>query len=178
MNNDGVAQDLLYIPADRAELDRFHFQEYKSGERTFSAQEQREAFWAFVNQDPYLKKRKGKYTEAYGSYLPWFNRLNLRLVQDVHINGEKSSHILQVSLDIMNIGNLFNSSWGCQQDAGACNKGNLLQFIKTNENNEPVYTFPSITVDDSPQLPTRTAWVSHKTSQCWQMMIGVKYIFK
>lgn len=178
MNNDGIAQDLLYIPADRDELNRFHFQEYKSGERTFSAEEQRKAFWEFVNQDSYLKKRKGKYTEAYGSYLPWYNRLNLRLIQDVHINGEKSAHKLQVSLDIMNIGNLLNSSWGCQQNAEACNNGNLLQFIKTNESNEPVYTFPSITVNENPQLPTRSAWVSRNSSQCWQMMIGVKYVFK
>lgn len=177
MNNDGISQDLLYIPADRAELESFHFQEYKSGKRTFSSEEQREAFWAFVNQDPYLKKRKGKYTEAYGSYRPWYNRFDLRFVQDVHINMGKTAHLLQVSLDIMNIGNLFNSSWGCMHDSGASNNGNLLQFMKTNENNEPVYTMPSIIVDESPELPTRSTWVSRKTSQCWQMMIGVKYIF-
>lgn len=178
MNNDGIAQDLLYIPADRAELDRFHFQEYTVGNRTFSAEEQREAFWKFIHQDSYLKKRKGKYTEAYGAYLPWYDRFNLRLVQDVHVNRGNASHILQVSLDMMNIGNLLNSSWGCQQDAGACNNGNLLQYMKMDRNNEPVYTFRSITVNESPELPVRSTWVSRHTGQCWQMMIGVRYIFK
>lgn len=177
MNNDGVAQDLLYIPANEAELNQFHFQEYKSNETTFSETEQREAFWNFINQDSYLKKRKGKYTEAYGAYLPWNNRFNLRLVQDVHIGLGKNKHALQVSLDIMNVGNLLNSSWGCMKDAGACNNGNILQYIKLNEKKEPIYTFRSVTADGKTELPTRSSWISRNTSQCWQMMIGVKYIF-
>lgn len=177
MNNDGVAQDLLYIPADETELKQFHFQEYKSNGVTFTEAEQREAFWNFINRDEYLKKRKGKYTEAYGAYLPWNNRINLRFVQDVHLNLAGSKHTLQVSLDIMNVGNLLNSSWGCAEDAGACNNGNILQYMKLNEQKEPIYTFRSVTADGKTELPTRSSWVSHNTKQCWQMMIGVKYLF-
>ena len=178
MNNDGVAQDLLYIPADETELNRFHFQEYSSNGVTFSETEQRAAFWNFVNQDSYLKKRKGKYTEAFGAYLPWNNRFNLRFVQDVHVGWGGTAHTLQVSVDIMNVGNLLNSSWGCTKDTGACNDGNILQYIKLNEQNEPIYTFRSVTADGKTALPTRSSWVSRNTAQCWQMMIGVKYLFK
>lgn len=69
------------------------------------------------------------------------------------------------------ITNALEQRYRRQHDSGASNNGNLLQFMKTNENNEPVYTMPSIIVDESPELPTRSTWVSRKTSQCWQMII-------
>ena len=50
MNNDGYIFDLMYIPSNSTEL---NFQDQKVGDRTFTAEEQRDAFWTFVNQGNY-----------------------------------------------------------------------------------------------------------------------------
>ena len=57
MNGDGVAADLIYIPKDKNEI-------------KFTSNEDRDAFWAFVEQDDYLSKHKGEYAEAYSNYAP------------------------------------------------------------------------------------------------------------
>ena len=48
MNGDGVTNDLIYIPKTKDEI-------------KFTSAEDADAFWKFVNQDPYLKKHKGEY---------------------------------------------------------------------------------------------------------------------
>lgn len=41
----------------------------KSGAITYSAVDQAKDFWDFVNNDSYLKDRKGKYVERNGSLI-------------------------------------------------------------------------------------------------------------
>lgn len=177
INNDGLMSDLIYIPRSQEEL---HFEDYTIDEngrnkQTFTAQEQQKAFWNFIHQDPYLRKRKGKYAEAYGAYLPWVNRFNLRFVQDIHISPASGSQKLQVSLDILNIGNLFNSAWGVDQSAW--NAGKLLSYKRKNEQNEPVYIFNTIVEDGIAKLPTKSFYPTRLSAQCWSLQIGIKYIF-
>ena len=52
MNGDGIGNDLMYIPKDDSEIN-------------FTNEADRTAFWAFVEQDSYLKNHKGEYAEAY-----------------------------------------------------------------------------------------------------------------
>lgn len=64
------SNNLLYIPASREALDKWNFTDYtdsKTGEVTYSAKEQRDDFWAYINEDSYLKGRKGKYAERGGA---------------------------------------------------------------------------------------------------------------
>lgn len=177
MNNDGGIYDLMYIPASKNEL---NFKEYtinkgKENEITFTAQQQAEAFWNYINQDPYLKNRKGKYAEAYGTYLPWVHRFNLRFVQDIHADFCGTKNKLQVSLDLLNIGNLFKSSWGVKKTAWS--GGRMLSYQGTNEKNEPVYTFNTITDNGTVKLPTESFYNNRESEQCWSMQIGIRYIF-
>ena len=174
MNNDGINYDLIYIPRDRNEL---HFADNKVGNATFTAEEQRDAFWTFVNQDPYLKKHKGEYAEAYAAYLPWFNRFNLRVVQDFKIRTGKVNNTLQVSVDIMNAGNLIDNSWGVSKVATAGNNGKLLQLKEVNEAGEPVYTMCTIKKDGQDILPYKTFETKRSSDNCWQLQIGIRYIF-
>src|SRR5690606_32780648 len=50
MNGDGVTADLIYIPKERGEI-------------RFVSTADEDAFFAFMEQDKYLKKNKGKYAE-------------------------------------------------------------------------------------------------------------------
>lgn len=63
---DGGANSLLYIPATREELDSWKFSDAAS----YPAKEQRDDFWNYINQDKYLKNRKGKYAERGGAVMP------------------------------------------------------------------------------------------------------------
>jgi len=174
MNNDGINYDLIYIPRTREEL---HFADQKAGDATFTAEEQRDAFWAFVNQDPYLKKHKGEYAEAYAAYLPWYHRFNLQILQDFKIKTGQQTNTLQFSLNIMNLGNLINNSWGIIKSNSACNYGKLLQFNEVNAQGEPVYTMATIKKDDQTILPYKTFEDNRTSENCWQLQIGIRYIF-
>ena len=172
LNNDGYNYDLMYIPNTRDELN-FQDMTTKDG-KTFTSAEQRDAFWAFVEQDPYLKSCKGKYTETNGAFLPWLNRLDLRFVQHFKVKAGKTINTLQFSVDILNIGNLLNSSWGISKGATT---SRLLKYVKKNENNEPIYNMSTLVENGETVLPYRSFAPSRVTGNCWQLQFGVRYIF-
>lgn len=171
MNRDGYVYDLLYIPADRTEL---NFQDLKVGDRTFTASEQQDAFWAFIDQDTYLKEHKGEYAETNGAFLPWVNRFDLRLAQDFRVKVGKTMNTLQFTVDMMNIGNLLNSSWGVTKSVRT-NK--LLNFRGMNDANEPVYTMVTQMDNGVPTLPAETFIPNRISDNCWQIQFGLRYIF-
>ena len=163
----------MYIPATRDEL---NFTDLKKTDGTvlFPAAEQREAFWAFVEQDPYLRKRKGKYAETNGAFRPWYHRFDLRVVQDFKVKAGKTTNTLQLSVDIMNIGNLLNDAWGVPKGA-TINKP--LQYKGLNEKNEPIYTMGTLTEDGETILPYRSFAPVRSSVNCWQLQFGIRYIF-
>lgn len=173
MNGDGQnGYDLIYIPKTKDELT---FADAVVNGETITAAEQAETFWKFVNQDGYLSKHKGEYAEAYGANMPWVHRFDLKIAQDFKLKVGKSMNTLQVSFDFLNIGNLINSSWGVTKTSSSCNYGKILQ-LKEVKNNVPVYTLynkntPLITNESTTYIPYRNS------TNCWQLQIGVRYIF-
>lgn len=168
MNQDGQKNDLIYIPKSTDELLFID----KNG---LTASEQSEAFWNFVNQDPYLSKRKGQYAEAYAATLPWIHRFDIRVAQDFRIKAGQTTNTIQLSVDILNVGNLLNSSWGVMRSPSACNNGRLLQYEGVTENNTPQFSMYYDKAKKS--LPTDTFESSRDVLNCWQLQIGVRYIF-
>lgn len=79
---------------------------------------------------------------------------------------------LQLSADIMNLGNLLNSKWGVSKTMEPCNNGQLLKVDK-NENGTPVFSMVKVNGD----YPTKTWEYNHNYNQCWQLQLGVKYMF-
>ena len=176
MNNDGINQDLIYIPSSKDEL-LFQDIKDKQGNVTFSAAEQSEAFWAFVNQDPYLSSHKGQYAEQYAAYNPWLNRFDLRLSQEFKVKVGNSVNRLQLNLDILNLGNLLNSGWGLAKSArtAACKP---LNRVGVDANNTPIFNMSTYNDRDGKlRLVDSTYDVLRGSTYCWQMQIGVKYIF-
>jgi hypothetical protein len=114
ISGDGGSASLLYIPASRAELDRWNFKDYKdeNGNVTYSADYQRDDFWAYIEQDDYLKDCKGGYTERGGAIAPWHHQLDFKFNQDFYIKAGKYRNTLQLGVDVMNVLNLINSKWG------------------------------------------------------------------
>lgn len=71
MNGDGNYSDLIYVPNSQDEMTFVDITD-KSGAITYSAVDQAKDFWDFVNNDSYLKDRKGKYVERYNRQIKKF----------------------------------------------------------------------------------------------------------
>ncbi|WP_300729551.1 TonB-dependent siderophore receptor [uncultured Bacteroides sp.] len=161
MNGDGIKNDLIYIPKDDSEI-------------KFTNEQDRADFWAFVNQDSYLKNHKGEYAEAYAARAPWVHRFDLRIAQDFSIKIGKTTNTLQVSLDFLNIGNLLNSKWGVTKTNKVCNNGAILTYEGMDANKVPTF---SMYRDKNGNAPTETYSLNKNYTECWKFQVGVRYIF-
>ncbi len=103
MNGDGYQYDVVYVPTD---------EEVANREFRFVSDDDRDRFMDFVHSDDYLSDRQGEYAEAYSVYSPWVHRIDFSYKHDFNLNIGKTKHTLQLSLDVKNVLNLFNSSWG------------------------------------------------------------------
>jgi hypothetical protein len=108
-NRDGQTNDLIYVPKDASEI-TFVDQVYNGV--TYTAAQQSAMFFKYVEQDEYLKSRRGKYAERNGATLPWRNQVDFRFAQDIFTNIGGKKNTLQFTWDIFNFGNFINKSWG------------------------------------------------------------------
>jgi len=104
INNDGSSvNDLLYVPT-ASELNSMQF----------TGTGQAAAFESYIQQDEYLNGRRGQYVERYGALAPWRGRWDLKVLQDFNFNvANGKENTIQISLDVLNVGNLINSDLGC-----------------------------------------------------------------
>lgn len=110
LNGDGgTANDLIYIPRDRSEM---NFEQFTASGRTFTAAEQAAAWDAYIEQDDYLRENRGAYAERGALFLPMVYRADFSATQDLFtaIGGKRNS--LQLRLDILNVTNLIDPDWG------------------------------------------------------------------
>lgn len=91
---------------------------------TYSADDQRDDFWAYINQDSYLKDRKGRYTERGGAIMPWHHQLDFKFNQNFYLKVAGQKNTLQFGVDIKNLANLLHSSWGLYKSV------NNMQLLK------------------------------------------------
>jgi hypothetical protein len=160
MNGDKLSNDLMYIPANDNEIQ-------------FKSEDDRAAFWRFVEQDDYLSSHKGQYAEAYAARAPWLHRIDLHLAEDFQLTIGKTKHKLQASLDLINLGNLINSEWGVPKIAQVCNYGQILKYEGVDATNTPIFSMNKV----NGKYPTQTWDTSMSYSNCWKMQIGLKYFF-
>ncbi len=114
LNSDSrFGNDLLYVPRNASEIKFVDFLNSNNTVRYTSAQ-QAEAFQKFIDNDPYLSKRRGMYTERNQNNTPWENIVDMRLAQDFTINTGGQKHALQLTFDVFNFTNLINKDWGRQ----------------------------------------------------------------
>ncbi len=166
MNGDGLATDLIYIPATKDEV-------------AFTTEADRDAFWKFVEQDSYLSKHKGQYAEANAARAPFVHRFDLRVAKDIKFRIGSTSHKFQISASIDNIGNMINSSWGVRK-LDCYNKNSFTGFISPLKydglNAAGVPTFSFNKAGDN--YPTNTYSTYYEnTAECWRVLFGLKYFF-
>ena len=163
MNGDGYAYDLIYIPADRSEI-------------RFVSDADADSFWEFLEQDKYMSSHKGQYAEAYAVSQPFRHVFDFRYAHDFIVKVGNVKNTLQLSLDVQNAGNLFNSQWGVSKswntDVPHDSNGNakILKYERTDPDGVPVFS--------SQVGKGVSTWdFTHTLANCWYMQIGVKYMF-
>lgn len=156
LNGDNSSlNDLIYIPTD-AQIDQMAF----NGD----AGAQRAALKAFIAQDDYLSEKRGDYAGKYAILSPWYSNWDLRILQDLNFSVGKRTNTIQLSIDLLNAGNLLSSNWGVRQIPV-----NTQPIGVSVANGVPTYGFDTSlksSFGDDTSLLSR-----------WQAQVGLRYIF-
>ena len=173
VNGDGQGgNDLIYIPRDQSEITFADCPAICGSNVT--PQQQWDAFNAFIEQDKYLGAHRGQIAERFGAINPWYNNVDLRILQDFSF-GNITRHTFQLSVDVLNLGNLIDSDWGVRKVASAAATSPLRHVTDADgagvydPNGGPVLNFtgPSETFIDDPGLFSR-----------WRAQLGLRYFFE
>ena len=148
VTGDGGANNLIYVPT-----------EGDLAEMTFADDANKQAFNKFIENDRYLSRHRGEYTERGGVVAPWQHRFNFKIAQDFDFRIAQKKNTIQVALDINNVGNLLNSNWG------AYDKLSGDQILKYDAGTS-TYTF------------MEPEWTKVTTvASTWEMLLSLRWMF-
>lgn len=165
INNDGYNYDALYIPTD---------EQVANNDFRFVSEDDKTRFMDYVHNNNYLKKHQGEYAEAYSLYSPWVHRIDFSYKHDFKVNIGNTKHKLQLSCDVKNLMNLFNSSWGVAKylNPAIGAEARILKFEGVDKEGYATYSTPA-----SIHGNTETFTPNYSLGQCWYASIGLKYTF-
>jgi hypothetical protein len=163
--DDWGGNDLIYIPRDASEIQFDPFVDASGA--TVSTGEQWAKLDAFISQDDYLSQHRGEIAERNGLLNPWYQSIDLRVLQNIGFDAGGKRHTLQLNFDILNFTNLLSSDWGVRKFASPA-ATSPLTLSRFDGSGEPVFMFtgPSETFIDDPSEFSR-----------WRIQLGVKYLF-
>ncbi len=172
LNGDGNSSaDLMYIP--RAGETNFAAYTVGTGAAavTYSVAQQTAAFEEFINNSKYLSKHRGEYAKRNAATLPWFNKFDVRFLQDIFVKtGKSGKQTLQFSADIINFSNLLNKNWGTYQRYVI---NNPLTFRSIGTNNQPIYNLQNV----AGKLITDPLQDDISVNSTYSIQLGLRYSF-
>ncbi|MEO5509038.1 MAG: TonB-dependent receptor [Longimicrobiales bacterium] len=163
VNNDGSnGNDLIYVPRDASEI---LFQN-QTGTTPITPAQSFTNFDAFIDSVDCLKDARGSVIERNACRTPWANRFDFRLAQTVPTLGTQN---LEITLDVINFGNLLNKKWG------------LSQFV-TNQNDTPLQAASTTPGANGRILmrafaPRTTLYQISNESSRYRLQLGARYSF-
>ena len=170
MNGDGTSgNDLMYVPKDQTEMNFLALTASGSAPAA-TIQEQKDAFDAYINQDPYLSTKRGQYVERNGLLLPKVVRFDFSTQLELFKNIGKNRHTIQLRADIFNIGNMINPAAGV---SNFVNTTSPLAAAGVDANGVPVFRMNR--VNNSINYTTYRKSVT--VGDVWSAQLGVRYIF-
>lgn len=166
VNRDGSSRnDLVYIPRNSDEINLVDITD-NSGAIVTTAEEQWINLNNYINNNDYLKSRRGQYAERNGAKTPWNHRLDSRLEFGIDLKGDQK---LNISLDVFNIFNLINRNWGKLVFVpNVVNSSFSLLNFRGIVNNQPTYQF---------NVTDNTPWVVDTENSRWRAQLGINYQF-
>ena len=169
LNLDAIPNnDLLYVPQNSDDINFGTVDENGNGVPAADAAEQWNALAQFINQDPYLKDRRGQYAERNGAATPAWAQIDVKYMHDFNfkVGRKQKVNTIQLSLDIINFGNMINPEWGVIQLPRTVTP---VTVQGVDNNNEPWFSF---------DRNLNNSFVQDVSiNSKWQMQIGIRYIF-
>ena len=151
-NGDGVyGSTLMYIPTEE-ELSRMRFADDESQQK-----------WNdFIESDNYLRKHRGEFSERNAMQAPAESRVDVHLAHGFYF-GRETSRKVELTLDIMNFGNMLCRHWGSYYNVGNVRLQPV--NIVSEQDGEAVYRF------------TNSALTPNDLMSRWRMQLGVRVRF-
>ena len=146
----------IYIPTE-AELAAMNFEDSNH----------RVAFNNYIEQHRSLRDNRGKYAERNCLVAPFEHHLDLHFAQDFYFSRNNSRKV-QITFDIMNMGNLFNRNWGAAYflDDWKLSPVEIVSLADDGKGNKiPTYRFVGGEVSRNDLLSR------------WRMQLGVRVVF-
>ena len=166
LNRDGIGgNDLIFVPANRSQINLVPYT--NAAGQVVSADQQYQQLEAYIGQDKYLSSRRGDYAQRNGAISPWYTQLDAKLMQEFTVatsSGKRNT--LQLSFDILNLGNLLNASWGNRQVVG--NNRLLEASYASATSNTPAFNFRG---------GNQTFFTDTNLTSRWRAQVGVRYLF-
>ena len=152
INGDGVyGSTLMYIPTEE-ELSRMRFADDESQQK-----------WNdFIESDNYLRKHRGEFSERNAMQAPAESRVDVHLAHGFYF-GRETSRKVELTLDIMNFGNMLCRHWGSYYNVGNVRLQPV--NIVSEQDGEAVYRF------------TNSALTPNDLMSRWRMQLGVRVKF-
>ncbi len=164
LNRDGsLYNDLIYVPAKQSDINLTTNATVNTSPATQWTQLNN-----FIENDEYLKTRRGQYAERNGARTPFENHFDIRIAEIYNFKAYGKKHTIEVSFDILNFTNLLSSKWGRAYSIQGY-QNELITFNGYDVNNKPTYTFVPPT--------TSSTWQVSDYNSRWHAQIGVKYSF-
>ena len=151
-NGDGVfGSSLMYIPTED-ELSRMKFVDEKS----------RGEWNEYIESDKYLRSHRGDFSERNAMQTPMEHRLDLHFAHGFYFSADSNRRV-ELSLDIMNLGNLICRHWGSYYNISGW-RHQPVKVVRV-EDSVPVYQFAN------------TAIMPDDLLSRWHMQIGMRVVF-
>ncbi len=175
VNEDGSrGNDLMFIPTDE-QIDKMKFKAKTNVNNLFvrkvfgddfdgnlTEDKQRTLLKAWIEGDSYLSKHRGEYYERYADNLPFEHHFDVHFGQKFSFKVAGQINSIELTFDILNVGNLLNKDWGHTYGDGF---GSYYSPVTYSGNGE--YQF-----DGSYAYKSYSDYYSR-----WRGQIGLKYTF-
>lgn len=162
-NGDGAGtNDLFYVPKGYGDV-------LFTGGATME-----KAFFDWLENTPELNAFRGLAVPANSHRAKWVNSFDVRISQE--LPAFFKGHKAELSLDIMNIGNLLNKKWGLIDDYGFYSTRRVANYAGIDPvTGKYIYTFTGST--DNASIQENNNDKGNTAVSRWSVMVGFKYKF-
>ncbi len=171
--------NLPYIPKDQNDI---KFADYTVNGQVYTAAQQNADLNNLIQNDKYLKTRRGQYAERNSLHTPWNHELDLKLMHEFRLSKTNKPHNVQVSFDLFNVLNLLNNSWGHINFVTNVNNYtvNMLTFVKDANGvapGKPASGYQPTFNYNKPAGINGQYYTVDPINSRWQGQLGIKYTF-
>ncbi|WP_303914270.1 carboxypeptidase regulatory-like domain-containing protein [Bacteroides mediterraneensis] len=163
-NGDGYpGNSLLYIPTDE-ELSKMIFTDVDKDGKALSmtAEQSRDAFKQWIENDSYAKNHRGQYAERNSNLSNWEHEIDLHLAQTIYnVQGVGK---LEFTFDIINFANMLNKKWGASYESAYNLSPLTLEYFDKNTGNA-AFSYNKAEIQKS------------DISSRWHCQVGVRLTF-